>query len=179
MNNQVEQMRNFLEGYCKNKDYCTNCIIHKLNEEHTCGNGFCYSKDSTNIVSEKEVIENYNILVKEEKAPPITVDQVWEAVEKKDKEEVNHPKRYKGECSLECIEVMRLAYGLYSVKNFCLCNAFKYLWRYESKNGKEDVQKAKWYLDYYANNTSKEDLENDIEYQELLSLYKEVEKRVS
>ena len=31
---------------------------------------------------------------------------------------------------------------------FCLCNAFKYLWRYKNKNGAEDIKKARWYLDY-------------------------------
>ena len=53
-------------------------------------------------------------------------------------EEVNHPNRYSGECSLECIEVMKLVFNDEIVTWFCLCNAFKYLWRYKSKN-------VKWY----------------------------------
>ena len=35
------------------------------------------------------------------------------------------------------------------MKSFCICNAFKYLYRHENKNGVEDVRKAKWYLDKY------------------------------
>ena len=69
------------------------------------------------------------------------------------KEEVNHPKRYRGECSLECIEVMKLIFGTEIVIWFCMCNAFKYMWRFKSKNGKEDLSKADWYLEYADNET--------------------------
>lgn len=61
---------------------------------------------------------------------------------------VNHPKHYEGSTSLECIQVMELIFGLNAVLFFCLCNSFKYLWRFKNKNGLEDVKKAKWYLDY-------------------------------
>ncbi|MGN7068851.1 DUF3310 domain-containing protein [Neisseria sp. P0001.S004] len=30
--------------------------------------------------------------------------------------------------------------------NFNLGNAFKYIWRYQDKNGTEDLKKARWYL---------------------------------
>ena len=33
--------------------------------------------------------------------------------------------------------------------DFCLLNAFKYLWRCNFKNGSEDVEKAQWYIDKY------------------------------
>lgn len=64
---------------------------------------------------------------------------------------IKNPKHYVGNCSLECIEVMRLMFGDSAVAIFCACNAFKYLWRHEDKGGKEDLLKAKWYLDYYEN----------------------------
>lgn len=67
------------------------------------------------------------------------------------KEEVNHPSRYCGECSIECISVMRLIFGTERVLWFCLMNTFKYLWRYKSKNGEQDIAKAKWYFDYVVN----------------------------
>lgn len=60
---------------------------------------------------------------------------------------VNSPAHYARSCSLECIDVMEVTFGKTAVRNFCLCNAFKYMWRYENKNGQEDLQKAKWYLD--------------------------------
>ena len=60
---------------------------------------------------------------------------------------VNHPSHYEGHTSLECCDVMKLTFGKYHYFYFCLGNAFKYLWRHKHKNGKEDVLKAKWYLD--------------------------------
>lgn len=61
---------------------------------------------------------------------------------------VNNPQHYAGSTSLECIECMRVLVGDNAVYDFCLCNAFKYLWRYKNKNGEEDIKKARWYLDY-------------------------------
>lgn len=60
---------------------------------------------------------------------------------------VNHPDHY-SKCSLKCIEVMRIAFGDDVVYDFCMCNAFKYLWRYKFKGGIEDLEKAEWYVDY-------------------------------
>lgn len=61
---------------------------------------------------------------------------------------VNHPSHYETG-KYECIDVMIETQGIEAVKNFCICNAFKYLYRQENKNGVEDVRKAKWYLDKY------------------------------
>lgn len=60
-------------------------------------------------------------------------------------EKVNHPQHYQ-ECSIECIDAMLIAFGVKKVIHFCKCNAFKYIWRYQSKNGKEDLAKAQWYI---------------------------------
>lgn len=61
---------------------------------------------------------------------------------------VNHPSHY-NHGKYECIAVMKEVFGEESVKQFCLLNAFKYLWRSEDKNGTEDIRKACWYLDEY------------------------------
>jgi hypothetical protein len=47
---------------------------------------------------------------------------------------------------IECIDAMQAAFGVEAVKDFCLCSAFKYLWRHRNKNGVEDLKKARWYL---------------------------------
>ena len=73
----------------------------------------------------------------------------WEP-KKSEPDNVNHPAHYEGGTSLECIDVMEIAFGTDAVGNFCLCNAFKYLWRYKHKGGNEDVKKAKWYLDRWT-----------------------------
>lgn len=64
------------------------------------------------------------------------------------KDIVNHPKHYETG-NFECIDVMLETQGKEAVKSFCLCNAFKYLYRHNRKNGVEDIKKAKWYIDKY------------------------------
>lgn len=62
---------------------------------------------------------------------------------------VNHPKHYETG-KFECIDVMIETQGVEAVKSFCICNAFKYLYRHKNKNGVEDVQKAIWYLNKFV-----------------------------
>ena len=61
---------------------------------------------------------------------------------------VNHPPHYETG-QFECIDVMVEALGKEAVRSFCLCNAFKYVYRMNRKGGEEDVKKARWYLDKY------------------------------
>lgn len=61
------------------------------------------------------------------------------------KDNIN-PDHYKSECSLECIEAMELMFGQKVVLDFCVCNAWKYIWRWKNKNGIEDLHKADWYV---------------------------------
>lgn len=58
---------------------------------------------------------------------------------------VNHPSHYETG-KFECIDVMVETQGVEAVKDFCRCNAFKYLYRAKRKNGIEDYKKAIWYL---------------------------------
>lgn len=80
---------------------------------------------------------------------------------------VNSPKHYSGSCSLECIDVMITIFGEEYVIGFCLCNAFKYLWRHKFKNGDEDLKKAEWYINYV--NDHKHDMDISYEQEELLN----------
>lgn len=59
---------------------------------------------------------------------------------------VNHPSHYtKGR--IECIDAIDSATtGKSGIEAVCVANIIKYLFRYEEKNGLEDVKKAKWYL---------------------------------
>lgn len=61
---------------------------------------------------------------------------------------VNHPSHYETG-KYECIDVMLEIFGVDVVRSFCIGNVFKYVYRHRSKNGIEDLQKAKWYLDKY------------------------------
>ena len=62
---------------------------------------------------------------------------------------VNHPAHYETG-KFECIDVMVETQGKEAVKAYCLCAAFKYLYRHNRKNGLEDIKKARWYLDKYV-----------------------------
>ena len=61
---------------------------------------------------------------------------------------VNHPEHYNAG-GYECIDVMEANFGKDKVQDFCLLNAFKYLWRADKKSGLEDIKKANWYLGRY------------------------------
>lgn len=59
---------------------------------------------------------------------------------------VLHPAHYNQGC-IECIEAIKAAtVGKTGIEAFCVGNAIKYLWRYEEKNGLEDVKKAQFYF---------------------------------
>jgi hypothetical protein len=56
-----------------------------------------------------------------------------------------NPSHYK-QGGIECIEAMKVALGG-GFFGYLRGNAIKYLWRYDKKNGVEDLKKARWYLD--------------------------------
>lgn len=67
--------------------------------------------------------------------------------EPKHDDNVNHPSHYT-QGSIECIEALEAAtVDKQGIEAVCVANVIKYLWRYEEKNGLEDVKKAKWYLE--------------------------------
>lgn len=60
--------------------------------------------------------------------------------------EIN-PDYYK-QSKVECIEAIESAtYYLNGFEGYCIGNILKYIWRYKSKNGLQDLKKARWYLD--------------------------------
>lgn len=61
---------------------------------------------------------------------------------------VNHPAHYETG-RFECFDVMIETQGKEAVLNFCICNAFKYIYRFRNKGGDEDIKKANWYLSKY------------------------------
>lgn len=71
---------------------------------------------------------------------------------------VNHPSHYETG-KFECIEVMTETQGVQAVRDFCICNAFKYLYRHRNKNGREDIEKAVWYLKKWL---TLEDVDDDL-----------------
>lgn len=59
---------------------------------------------------------------------------------------VNHPSHYT-QGGIECIDALKAAtVGKTGIEAVCVANVIKYLFRYENKNGLEDVRKAQWYI---------------------------------
>ena len=55
-----------------------------------------------------------------------------------------NPEHYQGH--IECIEAIEASMTPEAFKGFMKGNILKYVWRYEKKNGIEDLRKAQWYL---------------------------------
>ena len=144
--------------YCKTAEcsFCSICDAVK----YTCGNeakdladlmgfevideptigeiGAKHSKDDTPTIA--EVVEHHG-----EDDTPTIAEVVEHHGEDVKPDQVNRPAHYTSG-GIECIDAMQAAFGAEAVKDFCLCNAFKYLWRHRNKNGVEDLKKARWYL---------------------------------
>jgi len=57
---------------------------------------------------------------------------------------VNRPSHY-NQSGIECIDAIEAALGDGFI-NYLQGNVMKYLWRWQYKNGLEDLRKAQWYL---------------------------------
>lgn len=125
----IEEKRNAIIDHCHCHD-CGDCKLYKF----TGANSPCASG-----ATDEQVEANYAYLFGNEDVKPDPNATV-----------IEHPIHYKGE-KYECIEVMLEVFGADAVKDFCLCNAFKYLWRCKKKhdNAVTDIKKAKFYLEKY------------------------------
>lgn len=74
---------------------------------------------------------------------------------------VNHPPHYQSETGLEVIDVIEaFTFDLKGIEAICTGNILKYICRWKTKNGLEDLKKARWYLDRLINHVDKLEKEN-------------------
>jgi len=67
---------------------------------------------------------------------------------------VNNPSHYT-QGDVECKDAMISAFGREKYEIFCKLNAFKYIWRSDSKdNHDQDIDKAKWYMKQIKGNNN-------------------------
>lgn len=75
---------------------------------------------------------------------------------------VQHPQHY-NQGGIECIDAIKAAtVGKTGIEAFCVGNVIKYLFRYENKNGLEDVKKAQWYINRLIQKLEEKKGNNDL-----------------
>jgi|TARA_R100000234_G_scaffold120117_1_gene105587 hypothetical protein len=57
-----------------------------------------------------------------------------------------NPSHYKNS-EIECIEAIKASMSLEGFHGYLKGSIYKYLWRYQEKNGQEDLLKAQWFMD--------------------------------
>lgn len=78
------------------------------------------------------------------------------------KEMVDHPAHYQSETGLEVWDVINaFTFDLNGIEAFDTGNVLKYMCRWKSKNGLEDLKKAKRYIEHLIDHVEKLEKEND------------------
>ncbi len=135
-----------LYNYCDNKTFnCTECPLSKKYDEETdeyTDNYACVFHE----MSDDMLNKCYNWYKELDQASCENAEA--ECCNKEPNVDmVNHPSHYT-QGGIECIDALKAAtVSKTGIEAVCTANAIKYLWRYEEKNGIEDVKKARWYID--------------------------------
>jgi hypothetical protein len=111
----IEEKVKALEKMCEEQCGCVECVLKDRPN--------CIRHDTEETM--KIMLENYDMVFGTKS------------------DSVDHPAHYQGKN--ECIDVMVAMFGKEAVKHFCMCNAYKYRYRADKKNGEEDIAKAEWY----------------------------------
>ena len=130
-----EQKINALFQHCEKQTHCKECVFDGVSGR------WCIEDD---IHSAPDILINaeYSKI-----APP---EPIIEEPAPVVHDVVNHPNHYCREGAMECIDEMVTLFGKEAVKHFCLCNAWKYRYRSNQKNGEEDIKKSDWYIKKYV-----------------------------
>ena len=146
MNMTRKEKEIILYNYCDNKTFnCTECPLSKKydkeTDEYTDTYACVFDEMSDNMLN--KVYNWYKEL------DPAACENAKDRCCNKDPnvDMVNHPDHYT-QGRIECIDALKAAtVSKTGIEAVCTANAIKYLWRYEEKNGIEDVKKARWYID--------------------------------
>lgn len=77
---------------------------------------------------------------------------------------VNHPSHYISESGLEVIDVIKaFTDDLEGMESYLTGNIIKYICRWKHKGGLQDLEKARWYIDYLINYTNEKESMNEEE----------------
>ena len=136
----IDQMHKEVKGYCFRTPYCAECRL--ITPDAVCG---------WNPADEISTEDCYRFLVNEglisnPEQPEINFVKVErnDAVEPTN-DAVQHPSHYT-QGGIECIEAIRSSMTADGFADYCKGNIIKYIWRWRSKGGVEDLKKAQVYL---------------------------------
>ena len=135
-----------LYHYCDNRTFnCTECPLSKKYDKETneyTDNYACVFDE----MSDDMLNKCYNWYKELDQAACENAEDIC-CNKEPNVDMVNHPSHYT-QGGIECIDALKAAtVSKTGIEAVCTANAIKYLWRYEEKNGIEDVKKARWYID--------------------------------
>ena len=128
-----DEMVRTLVKFCDEQTGCSYCLLKKFSDA-------CYF----NIKKFSDACY-FNRWTDDKLA--IAYDHVYKNMDENVPDMVNHPQHYT-QGGIECIDALKAAtVGKCGIEAVCVANVIKYLWRYEKKNGIEDIRKAKFYIE--------------------------------
>ena len=122
-----EQMIRELDDYCEYAPSCNSCLL-----ESSCTSLMNKYENWTYDATDEEIQAIYDLMCGKEVPTPINENPLHYA-------KSNNP--------WACGDAMIEAYGEEAFLHFCMCNAFKYIWRANEKGGTKDLRKAITYLE--------------------------------
>ena len=140
-----DEMVQALDKFCNEQKDCSCCLL----EEFSDACNFNRWSDDKLTIAYDHVYKNSEARLD---GSHLDTSPFCEAIEEAHKalskpDMVNHPKHYT-QGGIECIDALKAAtVGKRGIEAVCVANVIKYLWRFEEKNGIEDVRKAKWYIE--------------------------------
>lgn len=136
-----DEMVRTLVKFCDEQTGCYYCLLAKFSGEDSCD--FDEWSDDKLAIAYDHVCKN-----SEARLDGSHLKDAELNIEPENKPDmVSHPKHYT-QGDIECIDALKAAtVGKRGIEAVCVANVIKYLWRYEEKNGIEDVRKAKFYIE--------------------------------
>ena len=135
-----DEMVRTLVKFCDEQTDCSYCLLEKFSGEDYCD--FDEWSDDNLAIAYDHVYKNSEARLDGDhlKNEEVKMDENVPDM-------VNHPQHYT-QGGIECIDALKAAtVGKRGIEAVCVANVIKYLWRYEEKNGIEDIRKAKWYIE--------------------------------
>ena len=128
-----------LDKFCDNQEDCSCCLLEKFSD--ACN--FNRWPDDKLAIAYDHVYKN-----SEARLDGSHLKDAELNIEPENKPDmVSHPKHYT-QGDIECIDALKAAtVGKRGIEAVCVSNVINYLWRYEEKNGIDDVRKSKWYIE--------------------------------